>query len=233
MRRLAYVKYLDVTVDAATAFAVRATARARAARSGRAREPGRANRTWRLADMLPEALERIEALGRAGGTGISRVPTGLADLDALTHGLQPGSLVVVGAGPAIGKFTLLLDFCRSATLRHSLPSALFSLDMTRQELGMRLLSAEARVPMHVLRGGLMSDDDRTRLARRMADITDAPLYVNDTRLLTVQALCEEATRLIRDHGVGLIVELHRHGPTATITVAFQGHYSRFVDMAPG
>lgn len=315
-----------VTPDVATAFA----ARAGAARIGRAREPGLANPTWRLADMLPEALEWIESLGSEGGAGISGVPTGLAGLDALTNGLQPGSLVVVGAGPAVGKSTLLLDFCRSATLRHSLPSALFSLNMTRQELSMRLLSAEARVPMHVLRGGLISDDDRTRLARRMADIADAPLYVNDTGLLTVQALCDEATRLVRDHGVSLIavdylelitpglrgetrerevseitrrlkvlaldlavpvvvaaqltsdpeyrvdkqpiladlreseaiaraadlvillhredayeresprageadliVALHRHGPTATITVAFQGHYSRFVDIAPG
>jgi len=312
-----------VTVDAATAFA----ARARSARNGRAREPGSAKPTWRLADMLPETLEWIESLGSEGGAGISGVPTGLADLDALTNGLQPGSLLVVGASPAVGKSTLLLDFCRSATLRNSLPSALFSLDMTRRELSMRLLSAEARVPMHVLRGGLMSDDDRTRLARRMADITDAPLYVNDTGLLTVQALCDEATRLVRDHGVSLIavdylqlimlglrgetrereiseitrrlkalaldlavpvvvaaqlnrdpecsadkqpiladlresdaitqtadlvillhredayeresprageadliVAQHRHGPTAIITVAFQGHYSRFVDM---
>jgi replicative DNA helicase len=312
------MRYLDVTVDA------------EAARIGRAREPGAANPTWRLADALPEALQRIEALGSKGGAGISGVPTGLADLDALTHGLQPGSLVVVGAGPAVGMSTLLLDFCRSATLRHSLPSALFSLDMTRQELSMRLLSAEARVPMHVLRGGLLSDADRTRLGRRMTDIADAPLYVNDTGLLTVQALCDEATRLVRDHDVSLIavdhlqlimagqrgetrerevseitrrlkvlaldlavpvvvaaqlnrdpecpadnrpiladlresdaiaqaadlvillhredayeresprageadliVERHRHGPTATITVAFQGHYSRFVDIAPG
>jgi HKD family nuclease len=315
-----------VTLDVATAFA----ARAGADRNGRAREPGAAKPTWRLADMLPEALERIEVLSSKGGTGISGVPTGLADLDALTNGLQPGSLVVVGAGPAVGKFALLLGFCRSATLRHSLPSALFSLDTTRQELGLRLLSAEARVPLHVLRRGLMSNDHRIRLARRTTEITDAPLYVNDTRLLTVQALCDEATRLVREHGVGLIVvdylqlitsgrrgetrerevseitrqlkalavdlavpvvvaaplsrdpdcrpdkqptlaelresdaiaeaadivillhreeayerdsprageadlivERHRYGPTATITVAFQGHYSRFVDVAHG
>jgi replicative DNA helicase len=288
---------------------------------------GCVNPTRRLADMLPETLEWIESMG---GAGLYGVPTGLADLDALTKGFQPGSLVVIGAGPVAGKTTLLLDFCRSATLRHSLPSALFSLDKTRQELGLRLLAAEARVPMHVLRGGLLSDDDRTRLARRTADIADAPLYVNDTRLLTVQALCDEATRLVREHGVRLIavdylqlimpglrgetrerevseitrrlkalavdlavpvvvaaqlnrdrrgpadkrpvladlreseaitqaadlvillhredayerdgprageadllVHWHRDGPTAEITVAFQGHFSRFVDMTSG
>jgi replicative DNA helicase len=141
--------------------------------------------TWRLADMLPETLEWIESVGSEGGAGISGVPTGLADLDALTHGLQPGSLVVVGASPAVGKSALLLDFCRSATLRNSLPSALFSLEMTRRELGLRLLSAEARMPMHVLRGGLMSDDDRTRADNRpiLADLRESDVIAQAADLV--------------------------------------------------
>jgi replicative DNA helicase/HKD family nuclease len=314
-----------VTPDVAIAFA----AKARAARIGRSWEPGPANSTWRLADMLPEALEWIEAAGSVKGGGLTGVPTGFADLDALTNGLQPGWLVVVGGRPSLGKSVFLLDVCRSAALRNSLPSALFSLEMTRQELNIRLLSAEARVPQLVMRSGQMNDNDWARLARRMAEIADAPLYINDTGTLSVQALCDEATRMVRDHGVmliavdylqlitpelrgetrerevgeiarrlkalaldlgvpvvvaaqlnrdpeyridkrplladlresdaiaqaaDLVILLHRedayeresprageadfilaknrHGPAATVTVAFQGHYFRFVDMAP-
>jgi replicative DNA helicase len=237
--------------------------------------------------------------------------------------------VVIGGRPTLGKSVLLLDFCRSATLKHSHASALFSLEMTRQEINLRLLSAETRVPLERIRGGLMNDEDWTRLAHRMAELVDEPLYVNDSGMLPVQALCDEATRLVRDHGVkliavdylqlitpglrgesrerevseitrqlkalaldlavpivvaaqlnrdpeyrldkrptladlresdaiaqaadlvillyredvyeresprageaDLIVAKNRHGRPATITVAFQGHYSRFVDMAP-
>src|SRR6202034_942986 len=122
----------------------------------------------------------------------------------LTNGLHPGSLVVVGSRPSIGKTTLLLDFCRAATLRHNLPSALFSLEMPRQEINLRLLSAEARVPLHTMRTGQMNDDDWARVARRTQEIADAPFYINDSGTLTAQALCDEATRLVRDHDVKLI-----------------------------
>jgi replicative DNA helicase len=311
-----------LTLDVATAFA----AKAKAFHIGRARQPGPADPTWRLADMLPEAIDWLEAA--AVKDGVAGVPTGFADLDALTNGLQPGSLVVIGARPSLGKSTILLDFCRSATLKGEIPSALFSMEMTRQEINMRLLSAEARVPMFTMRSGQMRDDDWARLSRRMQEIVDAPLYINDTGALPVQALCDEATRLVRDHNVkliaidylqlitpgfrgetrerevseitrqlkalaldlavpivvaaqlnrdpeyrtdkkpmladlresdaiaqaadlvillyredayeresprageaDLIVAKNRQGPVATVTVAFQGHYSRFVDMA--
>jgi hypothetical protein len=122
-----------VTPDVATAFADKP----RAAHIGRARPSGSADPTWRLADMLPDALGWIEAAG-SREQPILGVPTGFDDLDALTNGLHPGSLVVVGSRPSIGKTTLLLDFCRAATLRHNLPSALFSLEMPRQEINLRL-----------------------------------------------------------------------------------------------
>jgi replicative DNA helicase len=96
--------------------------------------------------MLPEALASIEARGTGGITG---VPTGLAELDGLTGGLHPGTLTVIGAAPSVGKSTLVLDFCRSASIRHKLPAVLFSLEMTAAEISMRLLSAESRVPVHL------------------------------------------------------------------------------------
>lgn len=163
--------------------------------------------TPKLLDSLGEALDRIEAAGIAGGT-LTGVPTGFVELDALTNGLQPGSLIAVGARPALGKTTFLLDVCRSATLKHSLPSALFSLEMTSPELVMRLLSAEARVPLHLLRCGRMDDDDWHRLTKRMTEIEDAPLYIRSAGTLTGQALRDEAAHLVRTYGVRLIAVDH-------------------------
>jgi replicative DNA helicase len=433
-----------------------------------------------LSEIMPAALEEIEAIGAHGG-GISGVPTGFADLDALTNGLHPGQMVVVAARPAVGKAlaldtplptpdgwttmgevrvgdylidangkptrvvaatgvlhgrpcyevefsdgsviiadenhqwqtwgrpdapesssivttgqiagslprhavalrhaadlpagapqgtrwrfitsvrpvfprpvrcvqvdnedelylagpgmipthnsALALDFARSATIRHGLPTVVFSLEMGRNEITMRLLSAEARVPMHIMRTGQMSDDDWGRLAKRMSEVADAPLFIDDSpnmSLMEIRAKCrrlkqrhdlklviidylqlmsspkrtesrqQEVSEMsrslkllakelevpvvalsqlnrgpeqrqdkkpmlsdLRESGsieqdadvvillhredayeresprageADLIVAKHRNGPTATVTVAFQGHYSRFVDMAPG
>jgi replicative DNA helicase len=225
--------------------------------------------------------------------------------------------------------TLALDFARAAAIRHNMTTVLFSLEMGRNEITMRLLSAEARVPMHTMRTGQMNDDDWARLARRMSEVADAPLFIDDSpnmSLMEIRAKCrrlkqrndlkfviidylqlmsspkrvenrqQEVSEMsrslkllakelevpvialsqlnrgpeqrtdkrpllsdLRESGsieqdsdvvillhredayeresprageADLIVAKHRNGPTATVTVAFQGHYSRFVDMAP-
>ena len=95
------------------------------------------------------------------------VPTGFADLDALTNGLHPGQLVIIAARPAIGKSTLGLDLARSASIKNGLTSVIFSLEMARNEIVMRLLSAEAQVPLAHMRSGTMSDADWQKLARKI------------------------------------------------------------------
>ena len=121
-----------------------------------------------LRDIMGGALDEIEAISNRGGEMVG-VPTGFADLDELTNGLHPGQLIVVAARPAIGKSTLGLDIARSASIKHGLTSAIFSLEMSRNEIAMRLLSAEAQVPLHHLRSGTMCDADwrssRARWAR--------------------------------------------------------------------
>jgi replicative DNA helicase len=281
-----------------------------------------------LSEIMPGALDEIEAISTHGGT-MTGVPTGFSDLDALTNGLHPGQMIVIAARPAVGKSALALDFARAATIRHQLPTVLFSLEMGRNEITMRLLAAEARVPMHIMRSGQMSDDDWARLARRMSEVADAPLFIDDSpnmSLMEIRAKCrrlkqrhdlklviidylqlmsspkrvenrqQEVSEMsrslkllakelevpvvalsqlnrgpeqrtdkkpmvsdLRESGsieqdadvvillhredayekesprageADLIVAKHRNGPTATVTVAFQGHYSRFVDMAP-
>ncbi|MFJ9693046.1 replicative DNA helicase [Kitasatospora sp. NPDC101183] len=281
-----------------------------------------------LADIMEGALDEIEAIGSRQGQ-MSGVPTGFADFDALTNGLHPGQMIVIAARPAMGKSTLALDFARACSIHNKLPSVIFSLEMGRNEIAMRLLSAEARVALHHMRSGNMTDDDWTRVARRMPDVSEAPLFIDDSPNLSMMEIRAKCRRLkqrndiklvvidylqlmqsggsrraenrqqevsdmsrnlkllakelevpvialsqlnrgpeqrtdkrpmvsdLRESGsieqdadmvillhredayekesprageADLIVAKHRNGPTATITVAFQGHYSRFVDM---
>ncbi|WP_435053167.1 replicative DNA helicase [Kitasatospora phosalacinea] len=281
-----------------------------------------------LADIMEGALDEIEAIGSRSGQ-MSGVPTGFADFDQLTNGLHPGQMIVIAARPAMGKSTLALDFARACSIHNNLPSVIFSLEMGRNEIAMRLLSAEARVALHHMRSGNMTDDDWTRVARRMPEVSAAPLYIDDSPNLSMMEIRAKCRRLkqrndlrlvvidylqlmqsggsrraesrqqevsdmsrnlkllakeleipvialsqlnrgpeqrtdkkpmvsdLRESGsieqdadmvillhredayekesprageADLIVAKHRNGPTATITVAFQGHYSRFVDM---
>src|SRR5215469_9228067 len=132
-----------------------------------------------LSEIMPGALNEIEAIGSRGGM-LTGVPTGFADLDALTNGLHPGQMVVIAARPALGKSTLALDLARAASVKAGLTSVIFSLEMSRNEITMRLLSAEARVPLHSMRTGQMSEDDWARLARRMSEVVDAPMFIDDS-----------------------------------------------------
>jgi replicative DNA helicase len=224
--------------------------------------------------------------------------------------------------------TLGLDIARSATVKHNMPAVIFSLEMSKHEITMRLLSAEAKVPLHHMRAGTLSDEDWSKLARRMGEVADAPLYIDDSPNMTMMEIRAKARRLKQRNDLKLVVidylqlmtsgkrvesrqqevsefsralkllakELevpviamsqlnrgseqrqdkkpmlsdlresgsieqdadmvmmihredmyekesprageadimlvkHRNGPTANVTVAFQGHYSRFVDMA--
>jgi replicative DNA helicase len=308
-----------------------------------------------LSEIMPGALEEIEAIGAHGG-GISGVPTGFSDLDALTNGLHSGQMVVIAARPAVGKAlaldtplptptgwttmgevqvgddlidadgkptrvvaatgvlqgrpcyevefsdgtiiiadenhqwltwpradayappsvlttgkiagsslrhsialthtadlpagapqdtrwryitdvrpvfprpvrcvqvdnekelylagpgmipthnsALALDFARSAAIRHNLPTVVFSLEMGRNEITMRLLSAEARVPMHVMRTGQMGDDDWGRLAKRMSEVADAPLFIDDSPNMSLMEIRAKCRRLKQRHDLKLVI----------------------------
>ncbi len=282
-----------------------------------------------LTTAVETAIDEIEAAkGREGlMTGI---PTGFAELDDLTNGLHPGQLIIVAARPALGKSTLALDFARAASIQHNLPSIVFSLEMGRSEIAMRLLSAESSVPLQNMRKGTVDSRDWTTIAHTRGRINDAPLYIDDSPNMTLVEIRAKCRRLkqrvglkmviidylqlmtsgkrvesrqqevsefsralkllakelqvpvvalsqlnrspeqrtdkmpalsdLRESGsleqdadlvillhresayekenprageADFIVAKHRNGPTRTITVAFQGHFSRFQDMASG
>jgi replicative DNA helicase len=285
------------------------------------------NQILTLAEALEQALDRVEASERAELLPMG-MSTGFTDLDSLTSGLQPSTLTVVASRPAMGRSTLLFDFCRTTALKARIPTLHVSLEQSTSETILRLVSAECRIALHHLRSGTMTDEDWERFARRTPHISNAPLYLwaparltaaelvarareetatRDVRLIAVDGIQDmrpEKRSDLREREVGdvvrdlkslareldipivatshlnraaearpgrvpalddlresgaitfeadtiillhredayekdsprtgeadLIVAKHRNGPTAYVTVAYQGHYSRFVDMA--
>ncbi|GAA3250972.1 replicative DNA helicase [Nonomuraea helvata] len=157
-----------------------------------------------LADIMPGALDELEAIGSRGGQMVG-VPTGFQDLDQLTNGLHPGQMIVVAARPAIGKSTLGLDFARSAAIKNGMTTVIFSLEMSRNEITMRLLSAEARVALHAMRSGMMGDDDWTRLARRMSEVAEAPLFIDDSPNMSMMEIRAKCRRLKQRNDLRFVV----------------------------
>ncbi len=157
-----------------------------------------------LADIMDGVLDEIEAIGNREA-GLYGVPTGFADLDDLTNGLHSGQMVIVAARPAMGKSTLALDFCRAASIHNNLASVFFSLEMTRSEITMRLLSAEAKVPLNHIRNGKMDQADWDKLARHMGRVSSAPMFIDDSPNMTMMEIRAKARRLKQRHDLKLIV----------------------------
>ena len=157
-----------------------------------------------LSEIMPGALDEIEAIGSRGGV-LTGVPTGFSDLDSLTNGLHPGQMVVIAARPAVGKSTLALDFARAAAIKNDMATVLFSLEMGRNEITMRLLSAEARVPLSTMRTGQMNDDDWARLARRMSEVADAPLFIDDSPNMSMMEIRAKCRRLKQKQDLKFVI----------------------------
>jgi replicative DNA helicase len=157
-----------------------------------------------LRDVLTTTLEAIERL-HEDHREITGVPTGFADLDRLTSGLQPANLVIVAARPAVGKSTLGLDVARHAAVRAGVPTVVFSLEMSKTELVQRLMCAECTVDMQRLRTGRMEESDWTRLTRSLGKLADAPLFIDDSPGTTMMEIRAKCRRLKQRHGLGLVV----------------------------
>ena len=157
-----------------------------------------------LDDALKVTLDEIETISNRGGE-LFGVPTGFRDLDELTNGLHTGQLIVIAGRPAMGKSTVGLDLLRACSIKSGLPSVMFSLEMSRSEITMRLLSAESRIPLSRIRSGTMTDDDWNKLARRMGEVAAAPMYLDDSPNLTMMEIRAKARRLRQQQGLRLVV----------------------------
>ena len=156
-----------------------------------------------LSQLMPEAYDEIEKI--AAGIIGQGVKTGFKDLDALTNGFHPGNMIVLAARPAVGKSTLGLDIARYASIHKGETSVIFSLEMSRSEITMRMLSAEARVPLNNIRSGNLNEEEWSRMARRMGEISQAPMFIDDSPNLSLMEIRAKSRRLKQRHNLKLIV----------------------------
>jgi replicative DNA helicase len=151
----------------------------------------------RIDSLLHDAFKRIDALHEQRST-VTGVSTGFTDLDALTAGLQPSDLVIVGGRPSMGKTAFCLNIAEHAALRAESGVAIFSLEMSKEQLAMRMLCSEARVDLAKVRTGHLNDREFRELAEAAARLSYAPIYVDDTPAVSVVELRAKARRLSRD-----------------------------------
>ena len=151
----------------------------------------------RIDRLLGDAFRTIDRLHEERQP-VTGVPTGFADLDRLTAGLQRSDLVIVAGRPSMGKTAFCLNIAEHAALRADVGVALFSLEMSKEQLAMRMLCSEARVDLARLRTGHLTDREFRELAEAAARLSYAPIYVDDTPALSVLELRAKARRLHRD-----------------------------------
>ena len=154
--------------------------------------------------LLQPTLDEIDKISSTGGIGTG-IPTGFHQLDEYTNGLHPGQMITVAGRPGSGKSTLALDMARSAAVKNGKPTVIFSLEMSKIEIMMRMFSAEATVSLANMRSGHMSDQDWTRLARRSSELAEAPLFIDDSPNLTMMEIRAKARRLKQRHDLQMVV----------------------------
>jgi replicative DNA helicase len=157
-----------------------------------------------LRSLLHAAYDRLDYLHQHKGE-ISGIRTGFADLDAMTTGLQKSDLVIVAARPSIGKTSLALNFAEHAAVREGRTVGVFSLEMSKEQLVLRLLSSVANIDSQRLRTGFLEEMDFTRLAPAMNALAEAPIYIDDTPNISTMELRTKARRLQAESGLDLII----------------------------
>jgi replicative DNA helicase len=157
----------------------------------------------RIGELMSEAIETIERTQASEGGAVTGVATGFAQLDEMTAGLQPTDLILIGGRTSQGKTALAMNIARYAA--ETLPVLVFSLEMSKQQLFVRLLASEARVDSHRLRTGHMLDSDWPKISAAMQSLSEAHLYVDDTPAIGVREVRARARKIRADHGLALII----------------------------
>ena len=155
-------------------------------------------------DLVKDGFERLEKIF-SEGRRITGLATGYPGLDNETAGLQPSELIILAARPSMGKTALALNIAENVALRHREPVAVFSLEMSKESLLLRLLASHARVDAHKFRTGHMSRDDWTKVTASLAELGDAPIWIDDSASSTVLEMGAKARRLKRDRGLSLVI----------------------------
>jgi len=157
-----------------------------------------------LKDILPDAIDRLDVLSHSDSE-ITGVSTGFTAMDEMTAGLQRGELVVIAGRPSMGKSTLAVNIAENAALGHQIAAAIFSMEMSAEQLTFRMISSIGRVHQSGLRRGKLSDSDWSRIDSAVSMMSTAPIFIDDSPGLTPTEVRARARRLKREHGLGLII----------------------------
>ena len=157
-----------------------------------------------LRDALVTAYEHLEFLYNAKGR-TTGVPTGFRDLDQMTSGLQPSDMIIVAARPSVGKTAFTLNVARNAAVIGKAKVAFFSLEMSAEQLALRLLAAEAGVDGHRLRTGQLQDQDWQRLGSGLATLSEAPIFIDDTPNCPLPEVRAKCRRIAQEHGLDMVI----------------------------
>jgi len=152
-------------------------------------------------------LNNIETLEERQGNKalITGISTGFGKLDSLTAGFQASDLIIIAARPAMGKTALALNIARNVAVDENIPTAIFSLEMAKEQLSMRLLCAEARIDSNRVRSGFFSQDDWVKLTNAAGILSEAPIFIDDSPDITAMSIRAKARRLKMEKGLGLII----------------------------
>ncbi len=157
-----------------------------------------------LKDVLKETWDQIERIHKDQSL-LSGVPSGFTDLDAKTGGFQKSDLIVIASRPGVGKTSLMLNIAQHAAIQHKIPVAIFSLEMSEQQLVTRLLCSEAAVDSYRLRSGLLKDSEWPRIAQAMGALSEAQIFIDDSPSISAIELRTKARRLKSANNLGLII----------------------------
>jgi len=155
-------------------------------------------------ELVRENFERLERIFTEGRR-ITGLPTGYSQLDNLTSGLQPSELIILAARPSMGKTALALNLAENVALRSREPVAIFSLEMAKESLLLRLLASHARIDAHKFRTGHLGREDWHKMTETLARLAEAPLWVDDSSAASVMEMGAKARRLQRDKGLSLLI----------------------------
>jgi replicative DNA helicase len=157
-----------------------------------------------LRDLVQGSFATIEKLQQHKGL-VTGVPTGFVDLDQMTSGLQPSDLILVAARPSMGKTSFVLNIAQHVGTATDMTVGFFSLEMSKEQLFMRLLTSEARIDAHRFRSGFLSEKDYGRLSHALGTLAEARVYIDDTASIGVLEMRAKARRLKAEHGLHLLI----------------------------
>ncbi len=157
-----------------------------------------------IKEIVKESFKTIETLFKNKDL-VTGVPSGFKELDRLTSGFQPSDLIIVAGRPSMGKTALCLNIAQYAAIEAKIPVAIFSLEMSKEQLVIRMLCSEAQVEGTRLRTGYLSESDWPKLTMAAGTLSDAPIFIDDTAALSILELRAKARRLKSDHGLGMII----------------------------